>query len=157
MSWRDDFYDDEAEAEMEQARQADRQRARAPVSAATVFRVGGAPSIARCERCGFETDGPGFLVGPDGRRLCAWRFTEKGVRIDCYDSADRQNAERLGGQVDRVREIVRDVKETDVLGDHDKQYLLSVGLAETVNALEKRIRERKEGSGPKGRGRRHEP
>jgi hypothetical protein len=159
VSWREDYdgdREDEAERELERARAEDRNRTGGPSATATLLPRLSGSGPSRCHRCGYEAHGSGFAVAPDGGRiLCAWRSDETGRRIDCHDSADRQNADRLGAQVDRVREIVRDAKTSNSLGDIDKKYLVSVGLRDTVVALEKRIQEYKEKSAasPRGRGR----
>lgn len=122
-----DWDDDEAEMELERARDADRGRESVAVTMGQILPMrrgpaGGVPPqvpaaerLLTCCSCGFASSTHrGFRVDPRNPPrgvVCAGRRDETGAAVDCYEKLDRQLAADLGRQVDATRTSVRDANE----------------------------------------------
>ena len=113
--------------------------------------------VARCARCGASSEDGGWRVDPGdpkGGIVCANRFDETGLLVSCYEELERKESQRLAGVVAETKSTVRRVKESGVMGDREREFLLSIPEGyKTVEALEAVIAAKRGNGGRRG----HEP
>lgn len=153
MSWRDDWDrdGDEAESEMEQARTADRGRAREPAPVAELLKATASDKLLTCTLCGFASSGHRcWRVHPFGDGLvCAGRHEQRAegppVNVDCFDRLDRELQSRRDRMVEDTRRVISGAKERGSLTDADRAFLRGIpGGQDSIEALEARFKREKE-------------